>query len=351
MKNRSTLEVVVSVGLVAAGLAAARVALAAERDPTYDPVRDYEARCLDEDEISVDCELVRGLILAELLEDLEAIEYARDQRGVETALEALEIEDAPEVQIAALRILGNFANQPGVTGQVLPLLLGPYPAVHELAALVLERTGDANAEALGRQWVELHGDWRPTTVFDELGLPAHFSTLGFPAYPGASRFGAGDADRSIGWVTSDAAAKVTAFYADALGVAPLDGMAWNERRANEQLQAFESLDMSPMAEIEKLTEEYMRTQDPAVLERLNAVQQRMGEQMDRANEVSASGAAMVANPPTSLSPEAVSYLIAEEREGRVSRLVMIYRDPALDRTAVRMIWDLADHPPAWSTER
>lgn len=336
-------------GLVFLALGAAGVAAAVERDPSYDPVSEYEARCLDETETSMDCALVRGLIRAELLEDLEAIEYSRDQRGVETALMALGVEDAPEVQIAALRILGNFASRPEVPGQVLPLLLGPYPAVQEVAAQVLSRTSDDNAASLGQQWTALHASWRPRTAFDELEVPDHFSDLGFPAYPGAQRFGAGDSDRSIGWATGDPVAQVTAFYAKALGVEPMDGMAWNERRTNEQLQVVQSFDKGGMDELQKLSEEYARTMDPALLERIQAIQQRMGAQMDQASAAADSGVAMVSDPPTSVPPEEARYLVAEERDGRVSRLVAVYRDPALGTTVIRMIWDLADHPAAWST--
>jgi hypothetical protein len=58
-----------------------------------------------------------------------------------------------------------------------------------------------------------------------------------------------------------------------------------------------------------------------------------------------------AQPPTYAPMEQWSFLVAEERDGRVSRLIMIYPVPALGQTAIQMLWDLNDFPPAWESEQ
>jgi hypothetical protein len=64
----------------------------------FDPVRVYDARCsAGEEEPSLECEWLRGLAVADVVEALETILDSRDQRGVEEALAALDLDDEPEV--------------------------------------------------------------------------------------------------------------------------------------------------------------------------------------------------------------------------------------------------------------
>ena len=39
--------------------------------------------------------------------------------------------------------------------------------------------------------------------------------------------------------------------------------------------------------------------------------------------------------------------VAEEKDGHPARVVVIYRQPALDRTIIQVTWDLRDYPSAW----
>ena len=60
----------------------------------FDPARAYDAQCpAGEEEPSLECEWLRGLVVADVVEALEAIEDSRDQRGVEEALAALDLDD------------------------------------------------------------------------------------------------------------------------------------------------------------------------------------------------------------------------------------------------------------------
>jgi hypothetical protein len=56
------------------------------------------------------------------------------------------------------------------------------------------------------------------------------------------------------------------------------------------------------------------------------------------------------SPPGSAEPDQVHYLIAQEKAGHVSRLILVYRQKVPERTVIQMAWDLRDYPPAWPAE-
>jgi hypothetical protein len=58
----------------------------------------------------------------------------------------------------------------------------------------------------------------------------------------------------------------------------------------------------------------------------------------------------VATPPGSVDIDQVHYLIAQEKEGHIARLIMVYRQNVPGRTVMQMAWDLQDYPPAWPAD-
>jgi hypothetical protein len=109
------------------------------------------------------------------------------------------------------------------------------------------------------------------------------------------------------------------------------------------------MDPEKMAEIQKLTEQYMKTQDAKIMEKVQKLQEEMTAPMEKATADAEKAVDKVANPSSTTSGE-IYYLIAEEKDGRVARLVMIYRELAVDRTVIQTSWNLADYPPVWGGE-
>jgi len=318
----------------------------------FDPVKAYDEQCpADEDEPSLECEWLRGLVVADVVDALEAIEQSRDQRGVEEALAALDLDDEPEVLVAACRVLGRFPAAPGIAEKVTPLLLdSPWLEVRRIAAEVLGRNPDSDLAAMAKQWSDNHKGLSSDDPYDELpGIPSDYAAMGFPQYPGAERFSPADSDRSAGWWSADAPPVVAARLGELLGVEVLDYQQWIERSQQQMMTAVQSIDQSKVDELQALVEEFTKTQDPTLLERVQSLQTEIYAPMQQLGDAAEMTAAQVATPPGSAEPDQVHYLIAEEKAGHVSRLILVYRQKVPERTVMQMAWDLRDYPRAWDS--
>ena len=209
---------------------------------------------------------------------LEAIEDSRDQRGVEEAVAALDLDDEPEVLIAACRVLGPFPDTPGIAEKVTPLLLdSPYLEVKRLAALVLSRNPESDLAAMASQWSGNHEGLSSEDPYDELpGIPSHYAAMGFPDYPGAEWFTPADSDRSVGWWSADPPSVVAARLGEMLGVEAMDYQQWIERSQQQMMNAYQSIDQAKVDEVQKLTPEFIKTQDDKLLERIESLQSLAG---------------------------------------------------------------------------
>jgi hypothetical protein len=95
------------------------------------------------------------------------------------------------------------------------------------------------------------------------------------------------------------------------------------------------------------TEKYIKAPDPALMEEIQSLQQEMYAPFEAANAVSEKGMDTVAVPPASSPQDEVRYFVAEEKDGHISRLVLVYPMPYLRRTIVQVSWNLGDYPSAW----
>lgn len=319
----------------------------------FDPVKAYDEQCpADEDEPSLECEWLRGLVVADVVEALEAIEASRDKRGVEEALAALDVDDEPEVLIAACRVLGRFADTPGIADKLTPLLLeSPYLEVQRMAAAVLGDNPEGDLAAMANQWSSNHDGLSSDDPYDELpAIPAHYAAMGFPQYPGAAWFTPADSDRSVGWWTADAPSVVAGRLSDMLGVEAMDYQEWIERSQQQMMNAVQSIDESKVEELQKLIEEFARTQDAKLMERVEKLQTEIYAPMEQLGDTTEMTVAEVATPPGAAEPDQVHYLIAEEKHGHVARVILVYRQKVPERTVMQMAWDLRDYPRAWAVE-
>src|SRR5688572_15144368 len=203
-------------GAARAEPSAGPLAAAGPASAPVDPFSEYKARCPAAAEPSLDCEWLRGLVVAELVETLEIIERSRDQRGVGGAVAALSVLDEPLVLIAACRVLGKFPDTPEIAQKAPPLLDSPYLEVQRIAAQLLSRNPDAALVHIGEQWLANHGTAAVETPYDELDFPERYDAMRFPEIPGAERYTPADSDRSIGWWSPDPPATVAGRLAKGL---------------------------------------------------------------------------------------------------------------------------------------
>ncbi|MBK8996979.1 MAG: hypothetical protein IPM35_14695 [Myxococcales bacterium] len=263
--------------------------------------------------------------VVELLEELEA---TRDQRSVPVAEEALASPD-PLVTAAGLRVLGPFAgSSESAAERAAPLIMSPFVANADLAAEVLARS--PKHVALAMQYraghpssVEVHPWQRPA--------PVDLSKLGFDAaYAGTTPYPPGDSELSAAHATGDGLDVVLAHYQKKLAAAPAPLADVMKAVTQSDTQRMEQLSKQMQA----LQEEYSKTQDPKVLEKMQALGKSFGE-------VAQSPLTKAPFPPETTPASA---FVVEREGGLPVRLVVVYREALLDRTVVIHAWSPPKYP-------
>jgi hypothetical protein len=319
--------------------------------PAVDLPMVYRQECTAGQGSALDCEIMRSLLVVDVAMALEDIVRSRDQRGTAEALSALDLVDEPEILIAACRVLGYFPETPGIAEKVTPLLLdSPYLAVEQAAARLLSSIPDQAIAGMGSQWSSNHGllyTDEPYALAPD--FPEHYFDMGFPEYPDAEWFSPADSDRSVGWWVAGSPAEVSTWLAGDLDVEALSYEQWMQRASAETMLAYQSMMEAPQAvEMQQLTEKYMQTEDLALLEKIQQLQAEMEVVSRKLQEDTDKALNNVLSPPGGVAPEDVHYIVAEEKDGHVSRAILVYRHTGAERTVMQMAWDLRDYPPAWA---
>jgi hypothetical protein len=307
---------------------------------------DYKKQCAGQGTPPRDCEILRSLLVAEVVIALEMTERSKDQRGTTQALAALDRIDEPAIVVAASRILGRFPDTPGIAAKVEPLVLrSRFLEVQRVAAELLKAGPDTGLGEIGGLWLQNHGGVSGKTDYEEYpDFPAHYASLGFPNYPKAEWFSPADSDRSIGWSTTESATAVTRWFSDALKTPALGVEQWlAERDAAVKLP-----DPSKMVRMQQLAEKAVKGDAAAraELEKLQKEFEGQAQSMERAAKQSVADIL----PPSS-SMAAARWIVAQRKDGRVSRVVLVYPLQGLKRTVIQLAWDLTDYPSAWPPSR
>jgi len=289
-----------------------------------------------------ECFLQRAAVIEDLLGDLYELEAARDQRSVPAALDAVATGEL-DVQVVAFRVLAPFAGTPGVGAKVLPWLLADDPRREEGAAAVLGQTGDPGFRRLAAQFAQGHEGENKAP--DLAGWWRDPSRHGLRAYPNATRFPPGDSARSIGLLTDDPVDRVLAHYQEKSSPPPFDAQAY-QQRAQAALEAQskkiqEALQSSQIVErqkqIQALMEEYQKTQDPKILEKVEKLGQTAMPEPEKVDP-----GALALPLPTIDGGAPMSqarFLVIEERAGVPARAVVAYPEPAVGKTVVILGFD------------
>jgi hypothetical protein len=307
---------------------------------------DYERQCSAEEKPSRNCDILRSLLAAEVSVALQETERSRDQRGTQEALAALDLADEPEIIIAACRILGQFPDTPNIAEKILPHMLeSPYLEVERVAARLMSTIPDPGLAEVGRLWVENHGALSVAGAYDEYpDFPAHYAGLGYPKYPGAQWFSPADSDRSIGWSTKDGVGAVSRWFSEALHAEAVDSEKWVQHQSAQANVAFQTIDQSKVARMQQLMDKVSKGDQAAVAEF-----EKLQKELDRAQQDASAAIEKGVDkvlPPTS-SAAGARWIVAQKKGGRVSRLVLVYPVPSIQRTVIQLVWDLTDYPSAW----
>jgi hypothetical protein len=307
---------------------------------------DYERKCGSQETPSDDCEILRGLMVAEVTTALELLERSGDQRGTEEALAALDVTDEPEIVIAAGGVLGRFPDTPGISAKALPLLQNPYIEVQRVAAELLKAGPDPALAEVGGIWLANHGQLRADNAYDEYpGFAALYPNLGFPMYPGAEWFSPADTDRSIGWSTTASAADVTKWFSDALKTPALGAEQWlAERNAALKLHM---PDQAKMARMQQLIEKALKG-DAAARAEIETLQKELDAQTQNMQRAATQSVSDILPPSSSMA--SAHWIVAQKKDGRVPRVVLVYPLQGLKRTVIQLAWDLSDYASAWPAD-
>jgi hypothetical protein len=309
----------------------------------------YRERCIDDDGDEQQCRFLRTLLVVEITMALEEIERSRDQRGADEALKALDLDDEPAVLIAALRILGQFPDTSGIAEKALPLMLeSPWLMVQQLSARVLGQNPDPELAGVGSLWGGNHGALYAEDEYSEYpDFAAHYFDMQFPEYPDAEWFSPADSDRSVGWATTDDVAAVIDWMRDALDAEPQNFQQWAEYLQEQSMAAYQALDQSKLDRVQQLTEEYMKTQNLALLEQAQKLQEELYAPVQNAGKVAEMGVTGVALPSIAGVYDEARFFVAEEKDGHVARAIIVYALAGLGRTVIQEAWNLVDYPSAW----
>jgi gas vesicle protein len=133
-------------------------------------------------------------------------------------------------------------------------------------------------------------------------------------------------------------------------LAAMDYQQWIERSQQQMMNAVQSIDERKVEELQKLIEEFASTQDAKLMERVEKLQTEIYAPMEQLGDTTEMTVAEVATPPGAAEPDQVHYLIAEEKDGHVARVILVYRQKVPERTVMQMAWDLRGYPRAWAVE-
>ena len=308
----------------------------------------YLENCMNAKQEAFECQVLRRMVAVETEMSMEEIGRSRDQRGAGVALGALDLVDEPKILISAMRILGHFPDTPGIAEKVLPLMLeSPYIEVQQTAANVLGANPDPAMAALGSYWYSNHSQLAAEDAYQEYpDFAPHYLDMGFPEYAEAEWFSPADSDRSVGWWTTDVMDTVSGWVGGKLGVKALTFQQWTERMQAQSMAAF-NVDQSKQDRVQQLLDQFGKTQNMALLEEVQKLQQELYAPIQAAGEVADRGVETLALPNINEIMEQARYFIAEEKAGHVARLVIVYPLAELGYTVIQHAWNLSDYPSAW----
>jgi len=308
----------------------------------------YRENCINPNAEAFECRVLRSMVVVETVMALEEIQRSRDQRGTVVALKALDLYQEPIVLTAAMRILGHFPDTPGIAEKALPLLLeSPYIQVEQMAANLLGANPDPAMAALGAYWSSNHSQLAAENAYQEYpDFAPHYLDMGFPEYTDSEWFSPADSDRSVGWWTTDDMGKVSGWVSEKLNVEGLTYRQWTEQMQAQFTAAF-NFDQSKQDRIEQLLAQFEKTQNMALLNEIQKLQQELYAPVQAAGEAADQGVEQLNPPNINEIVEQARYFIAEEKAGHVARMIIVYPLAGLGHTVIQHGWNLGDYPSAW----
>lgn len=287
------------------------------------------------------CGVLHAAVVNSVVDSLETLRDAHDQRGIDIAIDALSI-DQPAIDLAALQILETAPTADAIVAAAVPSLLSADPSRQHAAAEVISHGNDDALNAIAAQWQQGHPNPPADVAYDldERTLPAAAARLAPPA--GGFRYAPADGPTAIGWRTADSLDQVVARYARGALAGPLDAETW-AGAARAAAQAFDPATDPETLEMQRLMTEYARTSDPKLVTKIQQQQQRV---IDKAKHLQTAMVTSVFAAPSPGGDAAASMrvFVLEGPVARPLRAVRVYREEALRATIVQLVWDAATYP-------
>ncbi len=307
-------------------------ALAAAQ-PMSDPIAEYNAKCSANAD-SFECEILYGRVRSAMILALDDLVFSKDVRSIEAGIAALAVDDAG-VQRAALRVLRRFPRRPEVAPAALPFLLGDHPVLRRAAAEILDKSGGDLAR-LGHQWLEAHpapSTPDPSITAWDVDPVPDLAKLGFRPYAGWTRYPVADGKGALGYSTADPVAAVVAFYEKQTGNASVDAQGFAAIKSGKASGDAMRVDAQ---EMQRLMMEYQKTHDPAIIEKVKNMSKAMQGRASQATAAAQAGPVSLAAPPNEAT---LRIVVAEKRGDAAVKAVYVYREEAIGRTVVELVWN------------
>ena len=308
---------------------------------------------------SVECTVARGRVTMRVADAFDTLSTAGDDSAGDSAIAALDLQD-PHAVRAALDYIGRFdvMKKPGARDRVERLLAeSRILAVGELAARLLH---GSSYSPVASEWEDSHKALsmdRYSVQYWSPMLTPDLEALGFTLLPGATPFAPMDASHAVGMISAQSTDQVLAFFAkqpNAQVVKQADFAMFAQRTISGVGGASGGGGTMPsqtdIAEIQRLSAEYEKTKDPATLQKLMAMSQKMQGSMPKPTAPTA----RVDNTGTPLdlhlSNPVDAVILETDPKNGIERMVYVFPEPTLKQTVIQYSWDLKIQPSMFPTD-
>ena len=306
-----------------------------------DPTETYTAECTGVD--SIECDVLRSVVVGDLIENLEMMERGSDNRNLYAAREAFEVPDI-QVKIAALKVLGQKVEQvPDMVDAVGELLKTENLFLQYYAARFIQRSKPSQWTRLANQFFNNHASQVPN--MDEFYAETTHPDLNegqFQAFPNSTPAILLDIVKEkfqVAGFTCDAPVEdVVAFYKNQTQ-GKLLTMEEAQEFQSEQNMTFQNdyLNDPLFKDFERMTAEFIKNPTQETVER---IEKKNNELKEKYNNLEMS-------PLYQLAPgggfdadlwKAAKLFYLDMKLHSPYRVIIVYFDALLGKTVIKLGW-------------
>jgi hypothetical protein len=300
------------------------------------------------------CSVARGLVVAQIISDFETVTEMYDPRVLDEAYVALAGGSVP-LQEAAIGYLARVALPDSkLRAKAVLAIVNALAATRSLAvgAQAARALAGSPMRDVGQRWIDHHKHFPTDDQTPEFYLPMPIPdvrSLGFTRYANAIPYAVADTDRSIGYVTHDSFEQVVAFFTKQTGSPPTKPDQWMQFAVSaiqKETTAAGMMASQPtpadLKEIQRLSVEYSRTKDPALMQQVQAIMARKPPMPPVGHRVPNG---QVTGVYVSHMDDKPTAFVVKSAPDHVALMVFVYPEPSLQATVIEYAWSLVDADP------